>query len=362
MTPRAFVRFDPRRAALVLAATAALFAAMHVAAATLAHAAPPAATFAASATTAPLVDEVGPIEMTVSDLDRSVRFYTEVLAFEKESEVEVQGGAFERLEGVFGAHARQATLRLGGERIQLTEYLAPRGLGRPETQRSNDRWFQHVAIIVSDMSAAYRRLREFKVEHASSAPQRLPDWNPNAGGIEAFYFRDPDGHALEVLAFPKGKGDARWQAKDRLFLGIDHTAIVVGDTGASLAFYRDVLGLKVAGGAENWGTEQEHLNNVFGAHLEITSLRAARGPAIEFLRYLAPSDGRPYPAGERANDLIHWQTSLRVRDVAAAERALRAARAPFVSPGTTGLPDGALGFSKGLLVRDPDGHVMEVVQ
>src|SRR5205807_1980594 len=76
--------------------------------------------------------------------------------------------------------------------------------------RSNDRWFQHVAIIVSDMAAAYARLRSFNVQHASSGPQRLPDWNRNAGGIEAFYFRDPDGHNLEVLAFPAGKGLARW--------------------------------------------------------------------------------------------------------------------------------------------------------
>jgi hypothetical protein len=51
------------------------------------------------------------------------------------------------------------------------------------------------------MDAAYRRLREHKVQHASPAPQRLPDWNPNAGGIRAFYFRDPDGHPLEVLSF-----------------------------------------------------------------------------------------------------------------------------------------------------------------
>src|SRR2546430_12033448 len=44
---------------------------------------------------------------------------------------------------------------------------------------------------------SYKRLRENKVEHASSGPQRLPDWNRNAGGIQAFYFRDPDGHFLE---------------------------------------------------------------------------------------------------------------------------------------------------------------------
>ena len=92
----------------------------------------------------------------------------------------------------------------------------------------------------------------------------------NAGGIQAFYFKDPDGHALEILQFPEGKGDAKWhrlakQDQGKLFLGIDHTAIVVSDTDASLKFYRDALGMRVAGESENYGIEQERLNNVFGA-------------------------------------------------------------------------------------------------
>jgi len=68
------------------------------------------------------------------------------------------------------------------------------------------------------------------------------------------------------------------------------------------------------------------------------------------------------PADEKANDLIHWQTTLVARDLAAAEASLRRAHAPFVSPGAVTLPDQSLGFARGLLVRDPDGHVMEVVQ
>ena len=77
------------------------------------------------------------------------------------------------------------------------------------------------------MATAYARLRAAGVTHASTGPQRLPDWNANAGGIQAFYFRDPDRHFLEILQFPAGKGREIWQRNDRLFLGIDHTAIVV---------------------------------------------------------------------------------------------------------------------------------------
>ncbi|MGA7993254.1 MAG: VOC family protein [Thermoanaerobaculia bacterium] len=301
--------------------------------------------------------------MTVSDLERSIDWYTRVLTFVKVSEVEASGPEVERLHGVFGARLRVARLRLGEETLELTEFLSPRGRPVPADARSNDRSFQHVAIVVSDMAKAYARLREAKAVHASTGPQKLPAWNPNAGGIEAFYFRDPDGHALEVIWFPEGKGDPKWRhprAGDPLFLGIDHTAIVVSDTDASLKLYRDVLGLRVAGTSENWGDEQEHLNNVFGARLRITGLRAAHGPGIEFLEYLTPGDGRPYPEGSRANDLWHWQTRLETGDVAAAETRLFAARSRFVSPGAVSLPDRSLGFPEALLVRDPDGHALEL--
>lgn len=303
----------------------------------------------------------GPIGIVVSDLDRSVDFYARVLGFTPTGEAEVAGDAFERLEGVFGLRMRVATLRLGDETIALTQYLAPRGRPVPYDARANDHDFQHLAIVVRDMARAYAWLREHHVEHASTGPQRLPDWNPNAGGIEAFYFRDPDGHFLEVLAFPPGKGDPRWHRPgDDLFLGVDHTAIVVADTDASLRLYRDLLGLRVAGESDNSGTEQEHLNNVHGAHLRITTLRAPAGPGIELLEYLTPRDGRPAPADERANDLASWQTRLHVADPSRAAVALRAARAGFVSPGVTPLPDDALGFTRGVVVRDPDGHDLAI--
>jgi catechol 2,3-dioxygenase-like lactoylglutathione lyase family enzyme len=304
------------------------------------------------------VESVG---MTVSDMDRSLDFYMHVLAFEKLSDVEVVGDAYERLQGVFGVRMRIVRLRLGDEILELTEYLAPRGRPIAVDSKSNDRWFQHIAIIVRDMDEAYGRLRQQKVQHASTGPQTIPEWNAGAAGIRAFYFRDPDGHNLEALSFPPDKGLAKWQAKDRLFLGIDHTAIVVGDTETSLGFYRDALGFQVAGAGENHGTEQEHLNNVEGAHLRITSLRASSGPAIELLEYLNPRDGRAYPSDLRANDLAHWQTRLLAESVDDTVGRLPAHGVPFVSPGLVAVPGDALGFNRGALVRDPDGHAMQIV-
>jgi catechol 2,3-dioxygenase-like lactoylglutathione lyase family enzyme len=308
-----------------------------------------------SAGAAAVVASIDSIGITVEDMDRAVDFYTQVLGFEKVDSSEVAGEQYEHLYGVFGMRLAITTLRLGDEQIELMQFIAPRGRPEPADSMSNDRWFQHVAIIVSDMDRAYAWLREHKVEHASSGPQLLPAWNPDAGGISAFYFRDPDGNHLEVLHFPAGKGDPKWQRRsERLFLGIDHTAIVVGDTDRSLAFYRDALGLRVAGVSENYGPEQEHLNNVFGARLRITALRAARGPGVELLEYLAPRTGRPIPVDSKANDDWYWQVNTTAK-VAAADAAVRRGHYSYVSPG----PQRVAGDAQ-LIIRDPDGHALSL--
>jgi catechol 2,3-dioxygenase-like lactoylglutathione lyase family enzyme len=321
-----------------------------------------------SASTRPAADEgplapvsaVRAVGMTVSDMPRALDFYTRVLPFRVETDEELTGRSIEQLQGVFGARVRVVTLRLGDERLELTEYLTPKGRPMPADSRGNDRWFQHVAIIVSDMGRAYARLREHGVTHASTGPQRLPDWNVGAAGIEAFYFRDPDGHFLEVLHFPAGKGDPKWQRSEgALFLGLDHTAIVVDDTDASLAFYRDALGLKLAGSGENYGVEQEHLNNVFGVRLRITTLRAAAGTGVELLEYRAPRDGRATPHDLRSNDLAHWQITMNATGL---ERLLQPTRLfTLVSPDVTAMDVARAGFRYGLLVRDPDGHGVRLV-
>ena len=309
----------------------------------------------------PLISAVASVGMTVEDLDRSVEFYSRVLSFNKIREVELSGDSWEHLEGVFGLRIRVAWLQLGSEQIELKEYLAPRGRPVP-LSLSNDRWFQHIAIITSDMDRAYNWLRQNKVHHVSSGPQLLPDYIKAAAGIRAFYFEDPDGHSLEVLQFPSDKGNAKWrQTTSQLFLGVDHTAIVVGNTEASLKFYRDVLGFKVSGESENYGPEQEHLNSVFGARLRITSLRASSGPGIELLEYLAPTNGRSMPEDEHANDLMHHETCLVTEDIEAASRWLHEARSPFISSAIVPFPKAEAGFHSALLVRDPDGHPVELV-
>jgi catechol 2,3-dioxygenase-like lactoylglutathione lyase family enzyme len=190
--------------------------------------------------------------------------------------------------------------------------------------------------------------------------------------------------------FPPGKGDPKWQraagilpagktgfagkdAGNALFLGIDHTAIVVNDTDKSLAFYRDALGMKVAGGAENYGVEQEHLNQVFGARLRITALKAERGPGIELLEYITPPGGRPLPADANANDLVFWHTRLVAEGLDDFGGKLREQQTKVVSARAVTLSRGEVGSGpshfaecdsgrRSVIMRDSDGHVLQFVE
>lgn len=311
---------------------------------------------AGRATAAPLVSEVNCIAVPVSDMGRAVSFYTEVLAFTRVGEEERVGDTLEEQYGVFGLRQRIVHLSLGDERVDLVQSLAPRGRAIPDDSRANDRWFQHLAIVVADMDRAYEWLRAHDLHYASSAPQILPASNPDAGGIGAFYFRDTEDNFLELLHFPAGKGAAKWHAKGKsqLFLGIDHTAIVVADTDRSVRYYHDLLGLAVTGHSENYGTEQEHLNNVYGAHLRITALRAAAGPGIELLEYLTPRSGRAPPVNSQVTDRWFWQIELRTDTLAGLSGMLSAAHSTVVST-LPAQPDGRV-RGLALVALDPDGH------
>src|SRR5690349_7589778 len=86
------------------------------------------------------VSAVVSVGLTVSDMDRAVAFYTEVLPFRKSYETDAAGRPWEQMHGVFGARVRVVGLQLGDERLELTEYLAPQGRPMPADTRGNDRW------------------------------------------------------------------------------------------------------------------------------------------------------------------------------------------------------------------------------
>ncbi|MGI9115135.1 MAG: VOC family protein, partial [Chthoniobacterales bacterium] len=239
------------------------------------------------------VVEVTAIEMNVSDLPRAVAFYTGALQF-----------------NLVSADEASARLQLGEETIILRRPVT-RGRPIPRDLPSNDQSFQHLAIVVGDIDAAYAQLQKHQVRIVSPGVQTLPDWNFDSAKIRALYFRDPDGHFLELIQFPSNKGEPRWHRRGGpLFRGIDHSAVVVTEMKRSLEFYRDELGFSVIGNSFNYGGEQELLSGVDGARVRITSLRGAKGPGLELLQYEAP--GRTQILGQTSspNALSHWQVNL----------------------------------------------------
>jgi catechol 2,3-dioxygenase-like lactoylglutathione lyase family enzyme len=197
----------------------------------------------------------------------------------------------------------QAVMRLGAAEIALVQCNPP-GPAYPKGSHSNDLWFQHLAIVVSNMGAAVRALGDVDAISVGG-PQVLP---PRNGGVAAFKFRDPDGHPLELIHFPPGQGRALWQAGgEGPFLGIDHSALAIGSGRRSLAFYRR-LGFRVATRSFNHGLAQSRLDGLPGAAVHVTGLRVpgAGGPGLELLRYMPPGRVRPHVAANAV--LTDWFT------------------------------------------------------
>lgn len=289
---------------------------------------------------------------TVSDMHLVLPFYTNALGCRVLSDDIIDGEAWDTIYGLPKIQFRRVQLGLGDEHLELTQFLShTNGRPIPADSRSNDRWFQHIAIVVTDMDSAYQHLMAHEIRPVSQDPQTLPDWNPNAGGIKAFYFLAPDGHTLELIWFPADKGNPKWRGQTALFAGIDHTAIAVADTDVALPFY-NALGLTVAGTSENYGIEQERLNNVDGAHLRISGLAATEGFGVEFLDYLKPRDGRPYPALTYPQDLWHWETVIAVEGVQDVVDKIMAIGGHVLSPVVEGR----------CLLRDVDGHAIRLVE
>ncbi len=306
------------------------------------------------------VQAVQAIGLTVSDASRASDFFTGAFDFTVTADTVLSGDEASYLYGVPKAQVRVVSLQLGSETIRLMEFLGVQSKPVPADSKSNDLWFQHFAIIVSDMDKAYTQLQKFSFSPISPEPQTLPN------EIKAFKFRDEDGHALELLQFPAGLGPDYWQSKDALFLGIDHSAISIASTERSLGLYRDLLGLTHQGSFTNIGIKQETMDNLFSAKVIVTSLTPETGRlGVEFLDYLTPPGARPFPVDQQTSDLVHMHFELAVDDIDAAvevlEDAPRELGVQFVSPKVIDLPE-VMPFRRGALWRGPDGHNVLLVQ
>ncbi len=256
--------------------------------------------------------------------------------------------ALAELIGIAGGAAEVTLLRLGDETIALAQ-TTPCGRPYPADVPGWDLLFQHFAIVVSDMAAAYAALRAVSGWTAISTggPQLLP---PSSGGVTAYKFRDPEGHPLELLAYPADAVPAHWaNRKSGLCLGIDHSAISVAETERSVAFYGG-LGLTRVTTSLNKGIEQEKLDGIRSPVVEVTAM-APEGrstPHVELLCYRGRFPRR--------------QPSANASDIASTQLVFASAD-PLDSSLPITPPDRRLASAISQhgsirMLRDPDGHLI----
>jgi len=282
---------------------------------------------------------------TVADLDRAVEFYCDALDFELD--IVVAGDAW---------GTRRAVLTLGDDILELiagADSMASAHAAHDTSSSSIG--FQHIAIVAVDMPAAYARLIKYVPPAIStSGPALLP---PSTGSVTAFKFRDPDGHPLELIHFPAGSGDPKWQRPraEGSTIGIDHSAVVVADAERSIAFYAGLLGFAVASRQVNRGPGQDALDGAPGIVVDVVALTAAESatPHLELLGYRHPASGASSrEAGRRRGaDQVVWAVSG-LTDIRA-RLAVRDDMPERLSPVAQRTGE--------LLVFDPDGHAQCLV-
>jgi catechol 2,3-dioxygenase-like lactoylglutathione lyase family enzyme len=300
------------------------------------------------------VTELIRISITVADLGKTGAFFRDRLGLEVGPERALGDPAWNSLLGLGQeTTARTADIAIGQKAVRLVSFDPP-GKPYPPERASNDQWFQHLALVCGDIEAVWKRLEGGSPgEITKGAPVLLP---PNTGGVTAFKFRDPEGHPLELISFPRRVGAPIWQeTAGKGIVGYDHTAISVMDVERSIAFYTGLLGFRIGGRSLNHGPEQDRLDGLAGCEVDVVALQPASvaTPHVELLHYRTPP-GRLLSAPIQANDVVSVRQIHEVDNLGATVRHLETEGVTFVSPGVVTLKNGG----KAASIRDPDGHMI----
>ena len=195
-----------------------------------------------------------------------------------------------KLLGLSGAGSRIA-MSLGGSRVDLESFDHP-GRPYPDDTTACDLVFQHLALVTDDAEAAWRRARDAGATPISrERPVTLPK---SAGGVTAVKLRDPEGHPIEFLQFPRG-ANSDWKGTG--VMGIDHSAISVSDVAASRRFYAR-RGLTEADATINQGRTQDALDGLDGVEVDVVPMNPDHEPPhVEMLGYRHPVGHSTSPTG-----------------------------------------------------------------
>ena len=151
-----------------------------------------------------MVDSIDHVNIVVSDLERSIRFYVDVLGMKETKRAYLEGDWIEAIVGLKGVRAKVGYVQPvgGGPRIELLEYEYPQGAVVDACAQPNTVGLRHVALRVADMETVCARLRAANVDFIGdvvSVPGHVV--RHDAGDKTLCYFRDPDGVILELAEY-----------------------------------------------------------------------------------------------------------------------------------------------------------------
>ncbi|MGE0820509.1 MAG: VOC family protein [Candidatus Binatia bacterium] len=141
---------------------------------------------------------------TVSDLERSLTFYRDLLGMQVIHQRDTTEEYVSKVTGFANAHLKIALLKLRPEdphTLELLQYISHPG--EPTDRATNRPGNGHLALRVDDIHAWYQRLAAAGVEIRSEAP--VPIRHGINAGAYAIYLRDPDGFTLELVQPPPAK-------------------------------------------------------------------------------------------------------------------------------------------------------------
>ena len=141
-----------------------------------------------------MIKDVHHFSLTVSDMDRSLNFYTEILNAQVLSDVVIQESLEHSVTGISDAKLRIAFLSVHDSLIELVQYLSP--IGEPLRTRTCDTGSAHIAFVVNNVDAAYQNFRRKGVQFKSEPV--ITGTDPGTI-VKCVYFVDPDGITLELV-------------------------------------------------------------------------------------------------------------------------------------------------------------------
>jgi len=136
---------------------------------------------------------------TVSDLDRSLAFYTGWLGLEILWQRVIENPYFCEIIGFPSCSVRGAHLRIPGSEhhIELFEYTEPGG--SKADVRTMNVGSSHVSLVVEDLESAYEELKSLGAEFRSPPVEITAGANQGGWGV---YLLDPDGITVELFQRP----------------------------------------------------------------------------------------------------------------------------------------------------------------